>query len=116
MPSVTIEIGSTPCEEECAQVGTDDYSVRARKECKAYINQLRRFIVSKGFDNVTIESKIRLLIKSNSHDFGTYHEVACRFDESNEEACNIAYMLEGNGPTRWDALARAELGLFASED
>ena len=37
-----INIGPTPHDENCAQVGQEDYHIRGRKECAAYCRQLRR--------------------------------------------------------------------------
>ena len=103
-----VEIGSTPCNEECAQVGAPDYSERSRKECNAYINQLHRIIVAAGKE---IPDGFRLFIKGNSHEFGTYHEVACKFNDNNEVACDLAYWVENNCPANWDDQARKELGI-----
>ena len=103
-----IEIGSTPCDEECAQVGADDYAERSRKECRAYIGQLGRTLAAAGKEK---PEGLALVVRGQSHDFGTYHEVACRFDDSDEDACELAYWIEANGPTRWDDIARVELGL-----
>jgi hypothetical protein len=100
----TLEIGSTPCDEDCAQVGADGYSVRARAECNAFREQLRRMFGPEP-DGAS------LCIKSNPHDFGSYLEVAVKFDCDNEAACEYAYKCEGEGPSHWDAEARAALGL-----
>lgn len=101
-----IEIGSTPCDEECSQVGAEDYSSRTKRECRAYINQLTRMI---GAADKTIPDGFSLVIRSQSHDFGTYHEVACKFDSENEAACELAYWVDENAPTKWDEQARTEL-------
>jgi hypothetical protein len=37
-----IDCGSAPCSEDCAQVGNSDYGLRAKKECRLYLEQLRR--------------------------------------------------------------------------
>ena len=102
----TIEIGSSPYSEDCAQVGSDNYSERARKELVAYKNQLVRMFGEPP-------EGARLFIKSNPHDFGTYHELACKYNEDNEEAAHYAYKLEGEGPEFWDAEAKRELGIDA---
>jgi hypothetical protein len=50
-----IDIGSSPPDESCVQVGSDDYVRRARRECRAYINQLRRVFGSEpGGSHLTI--------------------------------------------------------------
>ena len=101
-----IELGSVPCDEPCAQVGDDDYRERARRECRAYINQLTRMIKSAGKE---IPEGFRLVIKSNPHDFGTYHEIACKFQDDNEAACELAYWVDENAPSLWDGEALREL-------
>lgn len=111
-----IEIGSSPAEEDCAQCGSPDYSVRARRECRAYIEQLYRFLDSKGFKRDELPETFSLVVKANSHDFGTYYEVACRFDPDDELQSNLASLVEGESPTRWDDAARKELNLPNDDD
>ena len=100
----TVEIGSSPYEEDCAQVGTDDYEDRAKKECRAFINQIIRTLGSPP-------EGCRLFIKSNIHDFGIYYEVAAKFDVNVYEAMSYAYNVEGSCPAKWDDEARKELGI-----
>ena len=100
----TLEIGSSPCNEECAQVGQDGYSLRAAKECQAFKNQLIRVFGEPP-------EGARLKIKGSSHDFGTYYEVAVSFNVENEIAAEYAFKLEGEGPTEWDQEAKTELGI-----
>lgn len=108
-----VYIGSTPCEEECAQVGSDNYQERARKECRAFINQLWRVIeASKGFTKETAPESFALVTKGEPHDFGTYHEVAARYNDDNEAAGDLAYWLENNAPMTWDEEAKRELGIL----
>lgn len=100
-----LTIGATPPGEECAQVGSDGYYERAKKECRAFLNQLKRQFGDepKGAD---------LRVKGFSHDFGTYYEVVCYYDEESEEAADYAFRLESETPEEWDAAARQELGIF----
>jgi len=100
----SIQIGSTPCDEECAQVGEDGYSVKARAECQAFRNQLRRKFGPEP-EGVSIR------IKGNSHDFGTYYEVELSFDDSNEKACEYVYKVDKETPQFWDEQALTELGI-----
>ena len=60
----TIEIGSAPCDEQCAQVGESNYPERSRAECRAFINQIKRVMGEPP-------EGVGLFIKSNAHDFGT---------------------------------------------
>ncbi len=101
-----IEMGSAPGDEPCAQVGQDNYSEQARRECRAYIHQLTRIIVAAGKE---MPESFRRVIKSNAHDYGTYYEVACKFNDNNEAACELAYWLDENCPGEWDDEARKEL-------
>lgn len=90
-----LDVGCSPSSEECAQVGRDDYYHRAKVECHAYINQLRRM-----FGREPEGASLR--VKVNPHDFGTYHSVVCRFDPNNKIAIEYAYRLESQGPEHWD--------------
>jgi hypothetical protein len=98
----TMEIGSSPVSEDCAQVGASDYYERAQKECRAFVNQLKR-----AFGNPP--EGARLTVKSFPHDFGTYYEVVVAYDDSNEKAVDYAFNLEGNTPEYWDDEAKEEL-------
>jgi hypothetical protein len=66
-------IGPTPAAETCAQVGAADYHRKARRECVAFINQIRRELGPEP-------DGARLFIKSNPHDFGSYLEVCCEYE------------------------------------
>ena len=105
-----IEIGSSPWGEDCAQVGTDDYSEVARRECKAYIGQLYRTLEAKGFKREELPDSFLLVIKGSAHDFGTYFEVVCKFNGDDERSWEIASLLESEGPELWDSVAQRELG------
>ena len=97
-----LDLGSSPSHEDCAQVGQDDYAERARPECRAYMNQLRRMFGEEP-------DGTRLSIKSNPHDFGSYWSVVCYFDGDNPVAADYAYRCEAKGPQEWDEEARHEL-------
>lgn len=97
-----LDVGSAPSHEDCAQVGRDDYPECARRECRAYVNQLRRMFGEEP-------DGARLSIKSNPHDFGSYLSVVCYFDGDNKTAADYAYLCEAQGPQEWDEDARREL-------
>lgn len=97
-----VELGCSPCMEDCAQVGDSDYSERARAECRAYINQIRR-------ENPDLPEGVSLRMKSFPHDFGCYYEVVAAFSDRDEAAAEAGWALEGKTPERWDAEALAEL-------
>lgn len=94
-------IGATPCDEPCAQVGQEDYGQQSRLECKALIAQLER-----AYPYAGPEGTAWLYTKANPHDFGTYYEVAVKYDEECKQACDWAYLLEESLPERWDEQAR----------
>lgn len=103
MPRETMDLESTPMEEDCASVGDADYTRRAKVECTAYMNQLYR-IRPKPED-----STARLRIKANPHDFGTYYTVEAVWDLADEAGNEWAYYLEANMPAYWDNEALLEL-------
>ena len=91
-----IEIGSAPYDEECVQVNrTEDYLGPMRDECLRFKDLIRRKLGPEP-------DGARLSIKSNPHDFGTYLEVVCYFDEDNEEAREYAFRCEAESPRTWN--------------
>lgn len=90
-----LELGSTPCDEPCAQVGSPNYASHARAECARYINLLREAFGDEP-------EGARLAVKSFPHDFGTYYEVVCHYDEALPESLDYAFMLESDAPTTWE--------------
>lgn len=97
-----ITIGSTPCNEDCAQVGRDNYDEKSRKECQAFKNQLIRKFGEPPHG-------ARVSIKSFPHDFGSYREVVCYYDDVIPESVEYAYKLEGDSAEAWDTDALIEL-------
>jgi hypothetical protein len=90
-----LTLAPAPVEEDCAQVGTDDYTARARNECRRFMALLRTKFGPEP-------EGARLDIKSFSHDFGDYLEVVCYFDETLPESVEYAYRCEENLPATWD--------------
>jgi hypothetical protein len=103
MPYELMTIGAAPCEESCAQVGTDDYEERSQRECRVYKRLLERLVP------LPADAPVTLVVKSFAHDFGPYREVCVRYDSSDGRACDYAYLLEANSPAHWDAVANYEL-------
>jgi hypothetical protein len=100
----SLDVGSSPWGESCAQVGSTDYYPRARRECRAYIHQLQRVFGPEP-------EGARLFVKTNPHDFGDYLSVACEFEAGNTAATDYAFRCENQQPELWDTQARAELEL-----
>jgi hypothetical protein len=104
-----LELGPTPCDEECAQVGTDDYFAKARPECHRYIQLLK-----KKFGNPPGEAYF--YVKSNPHDFGSYLEVAIKFNTNSREEMAYAYHVESNLPAKWTDDAAVPLDLASADE
>ena len=104
MISAYMEIGPTPCEESCAQVGIENYRIIASKEMDVYINQLNR-----KFEDIADENHIVFGKKWFNHDFGSYGEVVVYYDESDENSVQAAFHIESNLPYNWDEEALIEL-------
>lgn len=108
-----LTIGQTPAFEPCAQVGSENYYEKAKKEMIAYKNQIER-----QNSWLTLNTDIYIGIKWFNHDFGRYGEVVVYYNVHNNAAFKTAIELEENLPEYWDSLAMKELGLneYASKD
>lgn len=82
-----ISIGSTPCNEDCAQVGDEGYSAKARAECARYIAALKAHYGNPP-DGASYS------IKAFPHDFGSYYEVVINYDDSIEAHVDYAFNVE----------------------
>ena len=88
-------IGSSPYEEDCAQVGEPGYRRKAIAECYRFMQLIR--------DTIGQEPEgAELRIKAFEHDFGLYFEVVCRFDIENEAAREYACRCEDSAPATWE--------------
>lgn len=94
-------LGSVPCDEDCSQVGSNDYHEKSRIECQAYKKQLLRLFPNAYFK-----------IKGFPHDFGTYHEVVVMFTEDDEAEVRQAIEIEDSLPENWDDEAKKELTAY----
>ncbi len=90
-----VDIGSSPSDEDCAQVGSPDYYTRAKAECARFIELIRKTLGE-------VPPGAHLAVKSNPHDFGTYYEVVCYYQDDDEEARKYAYRCESDAPAKWD--------------
>lgn len=97
-----IEIGSSPADESCIQVGDPDYYFKASRECRVFKEQLKRHFGEPP-------EGARLAVKRFTHDFGIYMEVVCYFDDAYPESIDYAFKLEGETPAKWDKEALEEL-------
>lgn len=97
----TLSLGSSPVNEPCAQTTDPDYGLKASNECHRYLNQLHRHYEA-NHDGNSLPLGCKLLIKGSMHDYGTYYEVAVKFDASDPYQLDAAYWLESNCPLVWD--------------
>ena len=98
-----VYIGSTPSDEPCQQLGMPSYDgIQARKECVVFISQLRRMFGPEP-------DGARLAVKIERHDFGSYPEVVCWFDDEKPESVDYAFRCEGESPANWDMQAIIEM-------
>lgn len=113
-----LTLGSSPSDEPCAQVGSDNYSKQMRMETRALINQLER-IRPVPVDSDPLYSSASFTpyysCKSFPHDFGSYHEVCAIYDSNHEASCQWALTAEELFPETWDSQARNELTAMGYE-
>lgn len=99
-----LNIGSTPAEEPCAQVGRDNYHRLSIIECRAFAHQCHRELVKKFGEEYTVVVRI----KSFPHDFGSYKEVVVEYTPGVDE--EQAFYLDGDADlSNWDEEAKQEL-------
>ena len=91
-----IEIGSSPYDESCAQVGTENYRETAKKEMNAYIDLLERTFPDARSMNIVFKQKWF------EHDFGSYGEVCAFWNPEDELADSYIYEIEADLPAKWD--------------
>lgn len=92
-----IFIGSSPSEEDCAQVGSPHYAEISAVELREF-----RRMLAEEFPNIQFK------IKWQRHDFGRYGEVVAYYDENDEEQVDAAFDAECHFD-RWDDVARAAI-------
>jgi hypothetical protein len=98
-----IELGfTTPHGEPCAQVGTENYESNSLIEGKVMINQIIRQV---GQPIGTC----RFSIIKCPHDFGTYHDIAIRFEDERPEETNYVERVQNLDLENWDEIAIQEL-------
>lgn len=104
-----ITLGSSPCDESCAQVGESNYTARSRLEIDQYISQLWRVLSKRDINKTNAPIGFKIVRKSFSHDYGTYYEAAVVYDENHIKGIDLAFWLEENVPTEWDEEAKKVL-------
>lgn len=87
-------IGSSPVDEKCVNVGEDNYESRSLEECNKYIALIRKKL---GPEPHAAQLRTKLF----PHDFGSYREVVCYFDDNEPASAAYALACEGYGPKDW---------------
>lgn len=97
-----LEFDLTPSEENCSQVGKDNYYANATKEYETIKNQLIR-IFGNPPNGVFFKKSFV------PHDFGSYIELRVYYDNNDETSIDYAFKLENEWPAKWDQEAIKEL-------
>ena len=98
-----IELGfTTPHGDPCAHVGSENYGSNSLIECKVMFNQIIRQI---GQPIGTC----RFGVIKCPHDFGTYHDIAIRFEDERPEEVNYVELVQNLDLENWDVIAIQEL-------
>ncbi len=90
-----IDIGPAPCNEDCAQIGQLGFTECNIKECRRFIELIRSTLGPEP-------TGARLGIKAHDHEFGTYREVVCYYDDDKPEAVDYAFRCESEAPAKWN--------------
>lgn len=92
---------TTPCDEPCVQIGSENYMKLSRLEARTYIDQLQR-----KFGSAPVGSFFKIV--HCPHDFGTYLDIRYYYDD--EDQRHVAYLCEiDRGCDKWDDVALKEL-------
>ena len=89
-----VELGTAPINEDCVNVGQENYEELVKDECNRFKELLVRM-----FGEPPVGATY--CTKSFPHDFGTYYEVCVKYDVWNKEAEDFAYLVQDNLPETW---------------
>lgn len=104
------ELGAAPMDEECAQVGEENYAERALKECQCFRRQLLREYQKAHKAELHENAKLcRIKVITKPHDFGYYYEVVVTYKDEDIDSNQAALWFEENIPTNWDEVSKQEL-------
>lgn len=92
-----LNIGPTPYDESCLQVGGMSSPNQRRTESKVFANQIERYY--------PVPEECSVVVKSFQHDFGNYHEVCVVYDCEDSDQSQWAYSVEADTKDKlaeWD--------------
>lgn len=100
-------LSSTPCDEQCSDIGEDDFERLNRLECRAFIAQLNRLFPIPA----ELKGKVEYGIQLSRHDYGSYREVVIRGAGNIPQVATFTAKVESHAPTHWDYLAKVDLAV-----
>ena len=96
-----VYLGPTPAMEPCADaIKQPDQS---KRECRVHKHMLQRLFP------IPANIPAWFVVKGSQHEWGTYYEVAVKYDDTKEAAIDFAYGVEEQLPEYWDEQAIREL-------
>jgi len=105
-----VEIGPAPYAEDCVQVSqTEAYMQPMKEECARYVECIREHCGRE-------RGGASLRIKSNPHDFGTYYDVVCYYDDDDDVGAAYAYHIESHAPELWDGTGAKRFEMQQTEE
>lgn len=100
-----VELGPSPAEERCAQVGREGFDQANRDEVRRFIAGVKRYF-GERYPGGTLP--VSVTVRSFPHDFGAYRECVVVYDEGNQHEVDVAYTIDDKCPTTWHALEHGE--------
>jgi len=101
-----ISLGSSPSDEDCAQVGSDNYRELSRIELQEF-KRMMEVINPAPEDCIAYYT-----VKSFPHDFGSYHELCAVFDDNDDQSIEWAFNAENITPVQWDNEAKEKIAAY----
>lgn len=90
----TTYLETTPCEEPCAQVGTDGYEAAALAECARW-----QALLETMFGPAPEGCAFR--VNRTGHDYGERLELVLDYEDDNPRARTYALHIDSNMPAEW---------------
>src|SRR5215204_1917545 len=90
-----LELGASPYDTDCVQVGVENYGVLALAECNRYRRQLEEQFKDRLTTTITFG------VKKFGHGDNRYFEAVVYFDADDPAQVEYAYYVEANLPAKW---------------
>lgn len=89
-----MNIGPTPCNESCRQVGNDSFE-EIQAESKKYVEKLMKYFNPQHCE---------IIVMTFQHDFGSYSEAVVQYETSEPNAVDEAITIENHTPQTWEQM------------